>query len=81
MSLDTTILTTALQLDAVDRAELARRLLLSLETSDFDPDADQAWAEEIELRAERADSAKGTLPNWRDAIERARNSLGHDSKQ
>ena len=80
MSLDNAILHEALELAPAERAELARRLLLSLETTELDSDADQAWAREIEERAERAESTKQPLSDWRSAIERVRNSLNHPNE-
>ena len=53
MALDTTTIAKALELSADDRAELARHLLLSLETEDVDDDAEQAWAEEIDERLKK----------------------------
>lgn len=37
------------------RAELARRLLLSLESLDFDTDSEELWIKEIERRIDAAD--------------------------
>jgi putative addiction module component (TIGR02574 family) len=56
MSLDSTLLERALELSSRERAELARRLLLSLESDPFDPDAEDQWGDEIESRLVRADS-------------------------
>ena len=41
------VLNAALALNSHERAEVAQKLLLSLEPGDLDEDADQAWAEEI----------------------------------
>lgn len=80
MSLDNAILHEALELAPAERAELARHLLLSLESRELDSDSDQAWAREIEERAERAESTKQPLSDWRSAIERVRNSLIHPNE-
>ena len=80
MSLDNAVLNEALELAPAERAELARLLLLSLESTALDSDADQAWAREIEERAQRAESAKQPLSDWRSAIERVRNSLNHPNE-
>lgn len=51
----------ALTLDENDRATLANLILESLEASD--PDAEQAWAEEIKRRVAELDSgAVETIP-------------------
>ncbi|HEV8604335.1 MAG TPA: addiction module protein [Tepidisphaeraceae bacterium] len=63
----------ALELSADDRAELARHLLLSLEAEDCDEDAEQAWAEEIDERLERADRSKAA--DWETVLQRIRGSL------
>jgi hypothetical protein len=80
MSLDNAILHEALELGPAERAELARRLLLSLETTELDCDVDQAWVQEIEERIDRAESTKQPLSDWRSAIERVRNSLNHPNE-
>jgi len=73
MALDTTTIAKALELSADDRAELARHLLLSLETEDVDDDAEQAWAEEIERRLESADRMKAA--DWQTVLRRVRTSI------
>ena len=75
MSLDSEIVTRLLDLPPPDRAELARRLLLSLEPADFDADAEQLWALEIETRLASADAGKSVPTDWRPAIDRIRQSL------
>jgi putative addiction module component (TIGR02574 family) len=73
MALDTTTIAKALELSAEDRAELARHLLLSLETEEFDDDAEQAWAKEIDRRLEKADRSKAA--DWPTVLRRIRSSL------
>ncbi len=75
MSLDANILTRMLDLPDSERAELARRLLLSLEPRDFDSDAEQLWAAEIQARLDRLDRGESVPVDWRPAIERIRNNL------
>jgi len=58
-----------------ERAELARRLLLSLETADFDADVEEAWAAEIEARLSSVDRGDSVPLDWRPAIDRIRRSL------
>jgi len=73
MALDTSTIAEALELSPQDRAELARHLLLNLETEGFDDDAQQAWAEEIDRRLEKADRSKAA--DWPTVLKRVRNSL------
>jgi putative addiction module component (TIGR02574 family) len=79
MALDTRTITKALELSAEDRAELARHLLLSLESDDFDQDAQQAWAKEIERRLEEADRSKAA--DWTTVLQRVRSSLRRNHKK
>ena len=61
---DTDLLTRALDLPVPQWAELARRLLLSLEPPDFDTDpeaVEEAQATEIEARLVAADRGESTL--------------------
>jgi len=73
MALDTTTIAKALELSSEDRAELARHLLLSLESDDYDTDAQQAWAEEIDRRLEKSDRTKAA--DWPTVLQRVRTSL------
>ena len=73
MALDTTTIAKALELSSEDRAELARHLLLSLESDDYDTDAQQAWAEEIDRRLEQSDRTKAA--DWPTVLQRVRTSL------
>jgi putative addiction module component (TIGR02574 family) len=58
-----------------DRAALAHHLLLSLEAEPPDPEWEESWAEEIERRSNDFHSGKATLVDWRESIERIRQSL------
>ena len=73
MSLDLDMITKALELSPEDRAELARHLLRSLEAPDADDDAEQAWAQEIDERLEKADRSKAA--DWDTVLQRIRGSL------
>lgn len=75
MALDPDLLARILILSPAQRAELAHRLLLSLEPSTPDPDADELWAAEIERRAAAIDRGETQLTDWRQSIARVRNSL------
>lgn len=66
------LLTAALNLPDRDRADLAARLLESLE-GPADSDVDEAWAREIERRCAALDSGEAVSSDWkvvRDRIER-----------
>jgi putative addiction module component (TIGR02574 family) len=75
MSLNTDLLARVLHLPVSERAELARRILLSLEPVDFDADAEQLWAVEIEARLAALDRGESVPMDWRPAIDRIRQSL------
>ena len=67
------ILTTAMQLPIIDRAEIASALLASL---DGEPDdgVEAAWAAEIERRIERIKSGAATGQPWAEVRKRLERS-------
>ena len=65
----------ALRLSAADRANLARDLLLSLESEPLDDDCDAAWEVELEARASAVAAGKHSVSDWREAVARVRDSL------
>jgi putative addiction module component (TIGR02574 family) len=69
------ILTTAMQLPIIDRAEIACALLASL---DGEPDdgVEAAWAAEIERRIERIKSGAVTGQPWSEVRKRLERSGG-----
>jgi hypothetical protein len=67
--------TQAMSLPADQRAQLACRLILSLEAPDYDADADQLWEREIEQRLSAIDRGEVEPLEWRASLERARQSL------
>lgn len=69
------ILTTAMQLPIIDRAEIASALLASL---DGEPDdgVEAAWAAEIERRIERIKSGGATGKSWAEVRKRLERSGG-----
>jgi putative addiction module component (TIGR02574 family) len=75
MSVEPELIDRVLHLPAVDRASLARKIILSLEPADFDPDAEEAWNAEIESRSAQVDRGEVTPLDWRESIDRARRSL------
>jgi putative addiction module component (TIGR02574 family) len=65
-------LAAALSLSEQERAEIAARLLESLDEADQD-DVDEAWAREIERRCAALDSGEAVTSDWnefRSRIER-----------
>jgi hypothetical protein len=77
MSVESELIDRVLLLPAGDRAALARRIILSLEPTDFDSDAEDAWNAEIEARIGQVDRGEVIPIDWRQSIERARRSLAH----
>jgi putative addiction module component (TIGR02574 family) len=75
MTVDANLSERALKLPEDERAELARQLILSLETTEFDSDADTEWEAEIERRAATVDRGEAQLIDWRESVERIRASL------
>lgn len=69
-----TVLETALKLSERDRARVAAELLASIDGGP-DPDADAAWAKEIERRARRARSGKSKGQPWPAVRNELRKSL------
>jgi putative addiction module component (TIGR02574 family) len=70
------LLADALRLTPEARAELAAELLASLD-GPADPDAEAAWAAEIERRVEAVESGAVALESWEDAKRRIeKNILG-----
>ena len=75
MSLTTErILEDVLALPDDQRAELAVRLLQSLDR-EVDPDAEEAWAVEIERRCAAVDTGEATLSEWHDVRRRIEKEL------
>jgi len=63
------LLSQALDLPESDRAELAARLLESLDPGS-DPVIDDAWAEEIERRCAASDAGTNVSSDWKDVRQR-----------
>jgi putative addiction module component (TIGR02574 family) len=61
------LFTQALALPVAERAALAQQLLHSLEPED--PDAEEAWAKEIQARSDAVHSGNYVARDWREAIE------------
>ena len=75
MSLKVEMLSKALELPADDRAELARKLIISLDPPMPDNGVEEAWDSEIENRLTAMDRGESQLIDWRDSAQRARMSL------
>jgi putative addiction module component (TIGR02574 family) len=60
---DRDLLSDALSLPAGERARIAHELILSLDEGE-DPDAADAWVEEIERRAREIDSGAVATEDW-----------------
>ena len=56
------ILPAALALPANERAKLAREILESLQSPD--PDAEAAWVEEVDSRAQQIEDGTAQLVDW-----------------
>jgi hypothetical protein len=75
MSLSTEMISKALELPPDDRAELARKLILSLDPLETDDGAQEAWNLEIERRLISMDRQADTLVDWKDSVGRARAAI------
>jgi putative addiction module component (TIGR02574 family) len=75
MPIDPDLLSRALRMPVRERAELARRLLLSLEGADFDEDVEEAWAEEIEARLAAVDRGDSVSVDWQSTVGEMRRAL------
>ncbi len=69
------VLEEALVLPAAQRADIARKLLESLDDEPVDPDADSLWANEIEARASAHDRGEVTALDADQVFDRAREYL------
>lgn len=69
------VLDAALALSEDQRADVAHRLLLSLEPDDFDDDADLAWIAEIQRRRTAIREGRVVLRDWEEALTGIRQAL------
>lgn len=65
----------ALRLDEMERAALARDLLVSLENTEPDESVQADWAVEIEARSDAVARGDFSATDWRESIERVREHL------
>jgi hypothetical protein len=75
MSLAPDLVQKLMRLPQRQRAELAHRLLLSLEEPEFDGDRESLWASELERRSLAIDHNPAIGADWRPAAERIRRNL------
>jgi putative addiction module component (TIGR02574 family) len=75
MTTTSEILNAAMALSAEERAEVAHKLLLSLEPGETDPNVEQAWTDEVRRRLLAIREGRTTLRDWDDALEDIRRSL------
>lgn len=71
--------TQAMALPVSERAALAQQLLHSLEPED--PDAEEAWADEIQARSDALHRGELAVRDWREAIEDIREKLQREQPQ
>src|SRR6266508_3427146 len=69
------LLKVALNLSKEDRAELARQLIVSLESGQSDADSDELWKAEIERRLAEVDRGEVKLIEWHASVQRIREML------
>src|ERR1700730_14073427 len=75
MTTTSQVLDAAMALNPEQRAELAHRLLLSLEPAEIDEDADQAWAAEIRRRLDAVRDGHVILRDWDEALHKMREAI------
>ncbi len=73
-----TLIDQALELPIDERADLARRLLLSLESEPFDDNADSLWLDELGKRIKRMDNGESRTLDWRQAHAEIRRNAGEN---
>ena len=78
MPVKQTLITEALQLSEAERIELAEALYESVE-GPADPDAAEAWSEEIARRLSEIDAGRARLVPWDQARRQIRGEDSHGS--
>jgi putative addiction module component (TIGR02574 family) len=73
MTLTNDLVSKVLALPVEERAELASRLIASLDPELPDADAEETWTAEIDRRLSSIDESK--LVDWQDAVAEAREAL------
>ncbi len=75
MATDDNLRSQIFALPAIERADLARQLLLSLENDSFDDDVQRAWAEEAERRSTAYQQDETDSRDWQESVNEMRESL------
>jgi putative addiction module component (TIGR02574 family) len=75
MSVSADVFTLALEMPEDQRADLALRLIQSLDRAPADPDRGAAWTVEIERRLRDIDEGRAVLIPWDEASKRLEDSL------
>ena len=75
MSLQADLISRVMDLPADERAELARKIIVSLDANGANADVEKAWEAEVERRLGQVDRGEVALTDWRESIERIRGSL------
>jgi hypothetical protein len=74
------VFASVMQLPEQERADLAHRLLLSLEPEEFrDDEIAAAWQQEIEARLQKIASGTFQAHDWRQALQEIRQELRKDA--
>ena len=80
MAIESDLVERTMHLSSEDRAELARRLILSLEAGGMAADVERAWEIEIERRISSFEGGQTSAADWQDAVERARQKLNDTTR-
>jgi len=80
MAIESDLIERTMHLSSEDRAELARRLILSLELAGMQADVDRAWEVEIERRISSFEGGQMAAVDWQDAVERAKAKLNDPTR-
>jgi len=75
MAIESDLIERSMHLSMKDRAELARRLILSLERGGLQSDVERAWEAEIERRISAYERGQAAAVEWPEAIERAKAAM------
>jgi putative addiction module component (TIGR02574 family) len=80
MAIASELVERTMHLSAKDRAELARRLILSLESGTMQEDVERAWEAEIERRISAYERGEVGAVEWRVAVKRAKSAIRKNRK-
>ena len=83
MSAVNDLLDRAMQLSSGERADLAHRLLVSLEpgADAYAAERRAEWPAELQRRLDAADRGEFAEGDWRDVVQRVRQSLATDDRR